>query len=131
MLTLQNFLVVDTEGKDQLKEIAVLDSQGRLVYEAFSTEHNRDISNQQNVKPLREILTDFSNLSQSQLLIFHYANHDLEVLKNSYQAVNLNPPLFTSLCTLQLAQRYVNNFESYSLEYLSKKLNLQINNIYS
>ncbi len=130
MLTLQNFLVVDTEGKDQLKEIAVLDSQGRLVYEAFSAEHNRDISNQQNVKPLREILTDFANLSQSQLLIFHYASHDLEVLKNSYQAVDLKTPLFTSLCTLQLAQRYVNNFESYSLEYLSKKLNLQINNKY-
>jgi hypothetical protein len=32
----QDFIVIDTEGKNELREIAVIDSQGKLVYEAFA-----------------------------------------------------------------------------------------------
>jgi hypothetical protein len=30
-----NFLVIDTEGKKELKEIAVIDRDGRVIYEGY------------------------------------------------------------------------------------------------
>jgi hypothetical protein len=35
----QDFIVIDTEGKNELREIAIINSQGKIVYEAFAKEH--------------------------------------------------------------------------------------------
>ncbi|GEM_PF-3044180 len=32
-------MTIDTEGKRELSEIAVIDSQGKLIYEAFTEDH--------------------------------------------------------------------------------------------
>lgn len=31
-----DFVVLDTEGNPELSELAIVDSQGRVIYEAFS-----------------------------------------------------------------------------------------------
>jgi hypothetical protein len=67
----QDFIVIDTEGKSELREIAIIDSQGQLIYEAFTKGHPDNYARKFNVKPLREILIDFIQLSQTKLIIFH------------------------------------------------------------
>jgi hypothetical protein len=130
MLTLQNFLVVDTEGTEQLREIAVVDSQGQVIYQAFNTNHEQNSPQSPHAKPLDVILKDFTQLVQNRVVVFHSAAHDLDVLKNSYQKLRQKVPTFTSLCTYELARQYFSNFQSYSLEYLSKKLHLKVRDKY-
>jgi len=36
---MNSFLVLDTEGRDYLKEIAVFDDRGKFVYQAWVNEH--------------------------------------------------------------------------------------------
>ncbi|MGK7930409.1 MAG: exonuclease domain-containing protein [Microcystaceae cyanobacterium] len=125
-----NFVVIDTEGKNILREIAIINEQGELIYEAFALEEIESNNIRLNVKPLTEILRDFSHLTQDKLMVFHSANHDLKILKNSYQQVGLTWKPLQSTCTFLLAQQYYPDLQSYSLEYLSRKLNLKVNNRY-
>ncbi len=67
----QDFIVIDTEGKAELREIAIIDSQGQLVYEAFAKEHPKNDERVLNLKPLREIVVDFLKISKTKLIIFH------------------------------------------------------------
>jgi len=53
---MKEFIIVDTEGKEYIREIAVINPQGKLIYEAFAEEY---IDNQEiklNLKPLKQIL---------------------------------------------------------------------------
>ncbi len=122
-----NFLVIDTEGKEYLREIAIINDQGKLVYEAFAKEHIESDTIHLNVKPLEEIIQDFSQIINNQLLIFHLATHDLQVLKNSYQSVGIVWYPLRYDCTFRLAQQYYPYLQNYSLEYLSRKRNLKVN----
>jgi DNA polymerase III epsilon subunit-like protein len=85
----QDFIVIDTEGKNELREIAIIDSQGELIYEAFAKEHLSNYEKVLNLKPLREIVVDFLKIAKTKLIIFHYAKHDIKVLKNSCRKVGL------------------------------------------
>lgn len=85
----QDFIVIDTEGKNELWQIAIIDSQGQLVYEAFAKGHPKNDERYLNVKPLREIVRNFLTIAQNKLIIFHYAKHDLQVLKRSFIKVGL------------------------------------------
>ena len=82
---MSDFLVIDTEGKDEIAEIAILDSQGELIYEAYNSQHpsKQDIKIKR--KPLETILSDFAELAQNQRLVFHYAEHDCQVIEESFQ----------------------------------------------
>ncbi|MGK7929895.1 MAG: exonuclease [Microcystaceae cyanobacterium] len=123
-----SFVVVDTEGKSILREIAIIDEQGQLIYEAFAQEQIEDTNIRLNVKPLREILQDFSLIIKDKLMICHSVNHDLKILKNSYQKVGLPWKPLQSACTFLLAQQHYPKLPSYSLECLSRKRNLKVNN---
>jgi DNA replication protein DnaC len=127
---MKDFLVIDTEGKEILKEIAIIDSQGKLIYEAFTQEHPDNYNLQFNVKPLQEILLDFWKLAAAKLIIFHNGNHDVNVLRNNCRKAGVRWQNFPWECSCQLAQKKFNNLPSYSLEYLSKKFNLKVNNQY-
>ena len=61
-----NFIVVDTEGKESLREIAVIDAQGQLIYEAFAKENPDNDGRPLNVKPLKQILQEFFLLANHQ-----------------------------------------------------------------
>jgi hypothetical protein len=124
---MSDFLVIDTEGKDEITEIAILDSQGELIYEAYNSQHpsKQDIKIKR--KPLETILSDFAELAQNQRLVFHYAEHDCQVIQESFQKLGQLCPYFETDCTWELAQTYFPRLDSYSLEYLSKQLLLRVN----
>jgi len=108
-----SYLVIDTEGNPDLKEIALVDSSGRVIYHAYSQEYAPDHPQPQ---PLAQIVTDLQHLAQNKLLIFHYADHDLEILKRAFKQARqpwLSNPVF---CTWLAAKQYFPNLPSYSLE---------------
>ncbi len=125
-----DFVVIDTEGKDELSEIAILNSQGKLIYEAFVKDELNNEGRKINAKRLKEIVENFLTLAQSKLIICHYAAHDIEVLKNSFQKVKLKWPNLKFACSFELAKEHFPGLKSYSLDYLSKHFNLRVNNQY-
>ncbi|TGO03264.1 exonuclease [Candidatus Thiomargarita nelsonii] len=126
---MNDFVVIDTEGKE-LSEIAILNSQGKLIYEAFVKDELNNEGRKINAKSLKEIVENFLTLVESKLIICHYAAHDIEVLKNSFQKVNLKWPNLKFACSFELAKEHFPGLKSYSLDYLSKHLNLSVNNQY-
>ncbi|MFM7426191.1 MAG: exonuclease domain-containing protein [Elainella sp.] len=130
MQAASDFIVVDTEGTTLLREIAAIDSRGRVVQQAFVKEHPEHGFSQVNVKPLGEILRQFSELAQPCRVVCHHAEHDRRVLQRAFQSAKLAWKPLRFVCTVQLAKRYFPDLPSYSLEYLSKRLGLQVGQKY-
>jgi DNA polymerase III epsilon subunit-like protein len=125
-----DFIVIDTEGRRALTEIAIINSQGKLIYEAFSQEYSESSYPRRSTKPLKTILTDFKAIAESKILVFHNAEHDLAVLEQSFNQVALAVPNYSQIyCTYREARKAL-AVSSYSLEYLAKKLNLKVNRQY-
>ena len=57
-----NFVVIDTEGRPELSELAIVNSHGRLIYEAFSQEHPNNGKNTPNLKNLKTLLIEFLSI---------------------------------------------------------------------
>ena len=125
-----NFIVVDTEGRNELHEIAVVNNQGELIYEAFAQQYDGHYEIRLNRKTLQQIVSDFINLAKNKLVVCHSADHDIRVLKNTFTKVGVNWINFRFACTYKLAQEYFQDLPSYSLEYISKQLRLKVNNRY-
>ncbi len=125
-----DFVVLDTEGKPELSELAIVDSHGRVIYEAFSRDHPNNGSHLPNLKSLKTLLEEFSNIVQGKKIVCHYAEHDIEVLKFSFRKAGLKFPNLEFDCTCIRAKNWWLGLESYSLEYLSKYLNFRVNNRY-
>ncbi len=123
-----DYLVLDTEGTDYLYEIAIINSEGRLVYEAYAQEHPKTSPTCLKLKPLREILQELTTIATGKTLVCHSAAHDREVIENSYRFAKLPIPKFTYICTYELAKQKFPALSDYSLENLSKHFNLKINN---
>lgn len=128
--SLSDYVVIDTEGRRELKEIAVIDRQGKLIYEAFNCKHpdytERGIAG----KDLKTILRELTEIIDNKTTVFHNAEYDLQVLKRSYKRVKLTLPRFSQVrCTYKLAKQFV-PAAGYSLEYLSQKLNLKVDRQY-
>ncbi|EIJ42028.1 DNA polymerase III epsilon subunit-like 3'-5' exonuclease [Beggiatoa alba B18LD] len=119
-----NFLVIDTEGKSTLNEIAILNADGKLIYEAFNQDTQQEI--QFNNKPLKTILQDILQLSVDKTLVFHYAEHDIRLLKRSFKSASLTFPPLKTACTFLMAKQALPQATSYSLAYLSKYLGLKV-----
>lgn len=122
-----DFLVIDTEGNPLLTEIAIVNSLGKVIY---FTEVKQKYKIQPHAKPLLQVLQEVFHLIQNKTLIFHYAEHDLNVLKNSYQNQQINLPIFNSQCSWELSKKLLPNQKSYSLDYLSQKFGLKVDNKY-
>jgi len=125
-----DFVVLDTEGKPEISELAIVDSQGRVIYEGFSRDYSNNSPNLPNLKSLKTLLEEFLNIVQGKKIVCHYAKHDIEVLKFSFRKAGLQMPSLEFDCTCVRAQNDWLGLESYSLEYLSKHLNLRVNNRY-
>lgn len=121
-----DFVVVDTEGSPALREIAVLDHQGQLLYEAFTAEHPDNRDSQRRLKPLRAIVQDIARLARDKLVVCHHAQHDLDVLQSSFRQANVPWRGFAVACTWALAKQHLPPCESYSLEHLSQCLHLKV-----
>jgi DNA polymerase III epsilon subunit-like protein len=127
-MTEREFIVIDTEGKSALSEIAVIDSQGKLIYEAFTEDHQNNTAIRLKCKSLRDIVSEFAALAQGKTLVCHYAAHDSQVLHNSFVQARVRLPSFSFECSCQLARRCFPNLPGYSLGYLSKHFRLRVEN---
>jgi len=123
---MKDFIIIDTEGKDELTEIAIIDSQGNIIYEAFVKDELNAEGPKVNAKSLRDIIGDFLNQANDKLIICHYAEHDIGVLKNSFKKVNIKWQNLEFGCTFELSKNHFKSVKSYSLEYLSQFLNLKV-----
>ncbi|MCC5653606.1 hypothetical protein LC609_28220 [Nostoc sp. XA013] len=115
-----DFVVLDTEGKSELSELAIVDSQGRLIYEGFSSDYPNHNKNLPNLKSLKTLLTEFLSLVQGKKIVCHYALHDIEILQSSFRRVGLFYPKLEYECTWEKAKSVWPELESHSLEHLSK-----------
>lgn len=125
-MTDQDFVVIDTEGKDELSEIAILDSQGRLIYEAFTEGHRNNTAIRVNRKNLRRIVQEFAEIAQSKIVVCHSVKHDKRVLKNSFLKTGVGWQPFSFECSCELAQRCFPSLPEHSLGYLSKHLKIRV-----
>lgn len=126
----QNFVVIDTEGVEVLREIAVIDHQGKLIYEAFVDGHERNRLIHHSRKSLEQIIRELAVIIAHKTIICHYAEHDRAVISRSFDQAKIPHPQVTFLCTCELAKKHLPQAQSYSLEHLSKILNLQVNHQY-
>ncbi|MCI5211916.1 MAG: 3'-5' exonuclease, partial [Candidatus Electrothrix sp. ATG2] len=127
MFSPSDFIVVDTEGRDTLDEIAILNAQGNLLFEGFIQGHK---SVGHNLYPLAELLQQLTDCAEPKKIVCHYAEHEERLLRRSFADAKLPWPGFHFLCTWELAKNFFPGLPSYSLEYLSKSLRLQVKKRY-
>ncbi|MCK5719761.1 MAG: hypothetical protein KAH84_07400 [Thiomargarita sp.] len=125
---MQDFIVIDTEGTDELTEIAIVDHQGQVIYEAFVKEDFENQIIKPKIKTLKEIIQDFIEIAQSKLVVCHYAEHDIQVLKNSFQEAEIAWISLEFDCTFEKSKQLFPAVKSYSLAYLSQHLKLKVDN---
>ncbi len=119
-------LILDTEGSHTLTEIAIVNDQEKLIYEAFIYQNNKKNPKLKS-KPLDEIIKDLSKLLANQIVVCHNAQHDAKILRNSFQKCHQPFPPIKFVCTIKLAQQKYFRLPSYSLENLAHKLFLKVN----
>lgn len=129
-MTENNFIVLDTEGRNVINEIAIIDHQGELIYEAFNEEAFSIYEQRFNRKSLVNIVEDLCKLASEKTIICHSAEHDSKVLRRSFKQVKLPWQNFPFSCTYELAKANFPNLSSYSLEYLSKHFRLKVQGKY-
>jgi len=110
-----SFIVVDTEGKDIITEIAIIDEDGDLIFEEFIN------------KNLKDVLIRAKTILELYDIVAHYAEHDKNILEKSYKFVGI-PIKLNMICSYEKSRELIKDVESYSLEFLSKSLFLQDNN---
>lgn len=126
----KNFIVVDTEGRDLLNEIAIIDHTGILIYEAFVAESATNDATDYNLKPILDILQDFRAIAIGKTIICHNADHDRKILQRTYHSQNQELSPHRWQCTFELAKKAFSGLQSYSLEYLSLYFSLKVRNQY-
>ena len=122
-----NFIVVDTEGSHILSEIAIIDDQGQLIYEAYT--QTADSKPKLHSKPLAQILHDFFAIActpQPKLIVCHFAEHDRQVLKNSCRQAGITWRELNFVCTVERSQRLFPKLANYSLAHLSRHFRLLV-----
>ncbi|GAB1541886.1 hypothetical protein NUACC21_45590 [Scytonema sp. NUACC21] len=95
-----DFVVLDTEGKPELRELAIVDNRGRVIYEGFSKNHPKNSVSIPNLKSLTTLLTEFLNVVQGKKIVCHYAQHDKEILESSFRKAGLVLPDLEFDCLL-------------------------------
>jgi DNA polymerase III epsilon subunit-like protein len=123
---LDEFIAIDTEGRDFIREIAAFDRGGNLIYQAWVAEYADDLRSRRYTKSLSQVLAEFFQIAKHQTIVCHNAKHEDEILKRSCQVAKLDYPPLKFICTVELARSMFPDLRSYSLEYLSKKLQVKI-----
>ena len=82
---MKDFIVIDTEGNDYIREIAVINQQGELIYEAFTKEYFKNNEIKQNLKPLKQIVSEFLQIAQGKLIICHFGAVIFTIFENKYK----------------------------------------------
>ena len=119
-----DFCVLDTEGTPILREVAVVDGRGHLIFEARTADEEDTYYSRDLVRPLPDLLRELRDLLRSRLVVAHNAGHDRSVLEASYSACGLQPPTLQWSCTLELARNLHPALESHALAALCDRLGI-------
>ncbi|MBF2057037.1 MAG: exonuclease [Cyanobacterium sp. T60_A2020_053] len=122
----KNILIIDTEGQEIIREIAIIDAQGKTIYHAFLEGHYNNENVRINLASLVEIVTNLEKILPHTQIICHHAQHDQRILKNSFRQAKKAFPPVKFICTFQLTKEKYPDFSNYSLGYLSKQLRLKL-----
>jgi hypothetical protein len=114
--------VIDTEGAPLLREVAVFDGRGRLLFEARTPEHDGDYFAADLIRPLPQLLRELRPLIEGHPLVAHNAAHDGGILAASFESCGLTAPDLEWQCTLELAQQLHPGLPSYALGDLCEEL---------
>ncbi|MFM7675336.1 MAG: exonuclease domain-containing protein [Synechococcus sp.] len=109
------FLVIDTEGTPTLREVALINDKGNLVLEAFVAGENDTYHTSDLARPLPDLLRELREILRGCVVVAHNASHDSTVLKASFEACGLSPPVLDWHCTAAMAQELHPGLESYAL----------------
>ncbi len=112
------FVVIDTEGREHLTELAIIGDKGQLLYQAISSFHPHYETEGLGREPLAQILTALLHHGKDQALVCHYAEHDAELIQRSFQQEKIDYPDFEFICTWKLAKQHWQSLADYSLAYL-------------
>jgi Cdc6-like AAA superfamily ATPase len=118
------FCVLDTEGSPILREVAVVDERGQLIFEARTPGEEDSYFSQDLVRPLPDLLRELRDLLRNRQVVAHNAAHDRAVLEASYSACGLQPPILQWLCTWELAQSLHHDLDSHTLGALCDRLGI-------
>jgi DNA polymerase III epsilon subunit-like protein len=126
----ENLVFLDTEGKRILREIAILNYEGKVIYNAFVKGHYNNKNIKTNLKSLEIIIEDIKEILRNKTIICHQSNHDRDILKNSFYQCNV--PFFNHnfICTIDLTKKKYIDYPNYSLSYVAKQLNLKVDGQY-
>ncbi|MEB3199618.1 MAG: hypothetical protein VKK62_03690 [Synechococcaceae cyanobacterium] len=113
--TADSLRILDTEGSPLLRQVAVLDGRGQLLYEAQVEDPQAEYYAADLIRPLPELLRDLRERLQGCVVVAHHASHDQAILSNSFQHCGLNPPKLEWQCTLEMAQELHPDLGSYGL----------------
>lgn len=116
--------VIDTEGTPVLREVAVINGHGQLLYEARTPDEQGEYYAADLIRPLPELLRDLRLLLQGHPVVAHNAAHDSGVLAASYAACGLQLPALDWSCTLELAQQLHPDQAAYGLGELCDALSV-------
>ncbi|TVU53123.1 MAG: DNA polymerase III [Arthrospira sp. PLM2.Bin9] len=126
-LNTSSFIVLDTEGRDSLTEVALVDNQGAILYHAFVAKNHPEPTFRLHQETLLDIVKQVDNLCHNQVIICHHAEHDQRILKRSFKQVEIPYPNYQFICTCKLAKKQLPNLPDYGLSYLCKTLDLRLN----
>lgn len=121
---LQDFRVIDTEGFPVLREVALFDSRGTLIFEARVPQEEDTYYAADLARPLPDLLRELRSHLQDHALVAHNASHDRAVLEASFGTCGLNAPELSWICTYELAQQLHPDLESYALGALCDHLSV-------
>ena len=120
---MQDFIVLDTEGTELLRELAVLDRHGNELYNVFVQEAVNKTDTWR-AKPLLAVLKDFFALAQGKQVVCHYADHDRNVLQQACEQAGMLWEHVDFVCTYDLAKQEHSSLNGHSLEFLCKYFDL-------
>lgn len=123
-------MFLDTEGKRILREIAILNYQGKVIYNAFVKGHYNNKNIKVNLKSLEIIVAEISEILMNKTIICHQSQHDRDILKNSFDKCHVPFLNQNFICTIELSKKIYINYPNYSLSYLAKQLNLKVQGQY-
>ena len=122
----QQLCFLDTEGAEVLRELAVLDADGRLLYRAHNRAHYPEQVRNRNVKALETIMQEAQALLEPRIIVCHFAKHDAEVLRCSFRHSQQRLPPLHFICTVELAKAVLPGLPHYGLERLCRQFSLRV-----
>lgn len=126
----ENLVFLDTEGRIILREIAILNYDGKVIYNAFVKDHYNNENIKINLKSLEQIVTEINEILKNKTIICHQSQHDRDILKNSFHKFHVPFRHQNFICTINLIKQKNIDYPDYSLSYLAKQLNLKVDGQY-